>query len=111
MIKIMSINEFSSCESCDNNMYVGANPDDSELNIDDALLDELVELVGSEEEVEMAASAAHDDLMAAFEKNEVELSEDSVPEKLAISALIIKLVELGKLGPEEADQLIADHLG
>jgi hypothetical protein len=72
---------------------------------------ELVELVGSEEEVEAAASAAHDDLLKSFEKNEIEVADDFIPEKLAISALIIKLVELGKLGPEEADQFIADHLG
>ena len=38
------------------------------------------------------------------------MTEEDVPEKLAIAALIVKLVELGKIGPEEADQFIADHL-
>ena len=38
------------------------------------------------------------------------MSEESVPEKLAIAALVVKLVEMGKLGPDEADSFIADHL-
>jgi len=91
--------------------HAGSNPDESEVNIDEAILDALVEIVGSEEEVEEAAKAAHEDLMAAFEKNEVEVGEEEVPEKLAIAALVIKLVEMGKIGPDEADQVIADHLG
>lgn len=87
---------------------VGANPDD--LNVSDEMLDALVELVGSEEEVEAAAEASFNDLAAAFEKNEIEMSEEDVPEKLAVAALIVKLVEMGKIGPEEADQFINDHL-
>jgi hypothetical protein len=90
---------------------MGANPDESETNIDEAILDALVEIVGSEEEVEEAAKEAHEDLMAAFEKNEVEMAEGDVPEKLAVAALVIKLVEMGKIGPEDADSIIADHLG
>lgn len=91
--------------------YAGANPDEAEVNIDESILDALVEIVGSEEEVEAAAKEAHEDLMAAFEKNEVEVGEEDVPEKLAVAALVIKLVEMGKIGPEDADQIIADHLG
>jgi len=108
MKRIMSLNEFSNCTTC------GDNPSDAavldELNLDETMLDALVELVGSEEEVEEAAEAAFSDLTTAFEKNELEMSEEDVPEKLAIAALIVKLVELGKIGPEEADQFIADHL-
>jgi hypothetical protein len=89
----------------------GANPDETEMNFDESLIDSLVELVGSEEEVEAAAKAAHDDLMTAFEKNEVEVNDEDVPEKLAIAALILKLVEMGKIGPEEADDVMAEHLG
>lgn len=112
MIKIMSINEWSQCESCGSSGYMmGANPDEVELNLGEEALDALVELVGSEEEVEIAAQAAHEELLSAFEKNEIELGEDDIPEKLAVSALIVKLVELGKLGPEEADQFIEEHLG
>jgi hypothetical protein len=81
------------------------------MEFDESLIDELVELVGSEEEVEAAAQEAHEDLVAAFEKNEVEVGEEEVPEKLAIAALILKLVEMGKLGPEDADGLIAEYLG
>ncbi len=89
----------------------GTNPDENEMNFDESLIDSLVELVGSEEEVEAAAQAAHDDLMSAFEKNEVEIGEGDVPEKLAVAALILKLVEMGKLGPEEADEVMEEHIG
>jgi hypothetical protein len=87
---------------------MGANPTD--LNLDEEMLDALVELVGSEEDVEAAAKESFDDLTQAFEKGEVEMNEESVPEKLAIAALIVKLVEMGKLGPEEADSFIEEHL-
>lgn len=96
----------------DENYVVGANPDEElTLDLDTKILDELVELVGSEEEVEAAAKEAHDDLVAAFERNEVEIDEDSVPEKLAIASLVLKLIEQGKIGPEEADRFIADNIG
>lgn len=81
-----------------------ANPASPE--IDTALLDELVELVGSEEEVEEAAKAAFEELADSFEKGEVELKEQPVPENLALASLVVKLVELGKIGPEEADDFI-----
>jgi len=80
------------------------------VNISEEMIEKLVELVGSEEEVEEAAKSAHDELLAASEAGEVEYSEESVPEKLAVAALIVKLVELGKLGPEDADQFIQEHL-
>lgn len=96
----------------DENYVVGANPDEENaLDLDTQMLEELVELVGSEEEVEAAAQEAHEDLVAAFERNEVEIDEDAVPEKLAIASLILKLVEQGKIGPEDADQFIADNVG
>lgn len=95
----------------DENYVVGASPDDVALDLDTQMLDELVELVGSEEEVEAAAKEAHDDLVAAFERNEVEIEEDAVPEKLVIASLVLKLVEQGKLGPEEADGFIEKHVG
>jgi hypothetical protein len=96
----------------DENYVVGANPDEENaLDLDTQMLDELVELVGSEEEVEAAAKEAHEDLVAAFERNEVEIDEYAVPEKLAIASLILKLVEQGKIGPEDADQFIADNVG
>ena len=96
----------------DENYVVGAHPDEENaLDLDTQMLDELVELVGSEEEVEAAAKEAHEDLVAAFERNEVEIDEDAVPEKLAIASLILKLVEQGKIGPEDADQFIADNVG
>jgi hypothetical protein len=81
------------------------------IEIDDSFLDELVELVGSEEEVESAAEEAYEDLSAAAESGEVEISEDEVPENLVIAALVVKLVEQGKLGPAEADDLIEKYLG
>lgn len=103
MKRIMSLTEYSA------STHMGSNPAD-ELNIDESILDSLVELVGSEEEIEEAAEAAFMDLTAAFEKNEIEMEEDSVPENLALASLILKLVEMGKIGPEEADAFIAEHL-
>lgn len=86
--------------------------DDSEMThgFSEELLDELVELVGSEEEVEAAAEEAHNDLIEAFERNEVEVNEDDVPENLAMAALVIKLVQKGQLSAEDADGLIEKHL-
>lgn len=76
------------------------------------LIEELVELVGSEEEVEAAAELCYNELMDAFSKNEVELGDDEVlPETLAFSALVIKLVELGKLDPEDAEDFLQDYFG
>ncbi len=91
--------------------HAGANPNNSEeLEFDESLIDSLVELVGSEEEVEAAAKEAHDDLVSAFEKNEVEIEEEDMPEKLAIAALILKLIEMGKIGPDEAEELMSEHI-
>lgn len=81
------------------------------FEIDESLFDELVELVGSEEDIEEAAEGAYSDLAEAAEKGDVEMSEDDMPEKLAIAALLVKLVEKGKLGPDDADGLIEKYLG
>jgi hypothetical protein len=81
-----------------------------ELNIDNSIIEELVELVGSEEDIEAAAEAAYNDLKAAAESDSVEMNDEDVPEKLAIAALVVKLVEMGKLGPDEADDFIANNL-
>ena len=42
---------------------------------------------------------------------EIEMSDEDMPEKLVIAALLVKLVEKGKLGPEDADGLIEKYLG
>lgn len=85
--------------------------EDMSIDIDEALLDELVELVGSEEDVEAAAEEAHEKLVAASESGEIDMKEEDVPEKLAIAALMVTLVESGKLDPQEADDLIEKYLG
>ncbi len=81
------------------------------FELDEALLDELVELVGSEEDIEEAAEEAHADLADAAENGEIEMSDEDMPEKLVIAALLVKLVEKGKLGPDDADGLIEKYLG
>jgi hypothetical protein len=100
--RILSLRDYRLYESIDENV---------DMDIDTKILDELVELVGSEEDVEEAAKAAFEELSAAAESEEVEMTEEDVPEKLAIASLVVKLVEMGKLGPEEADSLIEKHLG
>jgi hypothetical protein len=81
------------------------------FELDESLLDELVELVGSEEDVEEAAEDAYSDLADAADSGELEMSEEDMPEKLVIAALLVKLVEKGKLGPDDADGLIEKYLG
>jgi len=83
--------------------------DTYELDLAEELLDELVEAVGSEEEVEAAAKAAYEELKDAYESNEIEMMEEGIPENLAMSALIIKLVENGKLDPKKANDFIGDN--
>lgn len=83
--------------------------DSHELNLAEELLDDLVSAVGSEEEVEAAAKEAYEDLKSAFDSNEIEMMEEGVPENLAMSALVIKLVEQGKLDPKKADEFIGDN--
>lgn len=84
--------------------------DVSELDIADEILNELVELVGSEEEVEKAAEDAYNDLKSAYDAKEIEVYfEDEVPENLAMSALVVKLVNSGKLEPKEADRFIGKN--
>lgn len=95
--RILSLRDYRLYESIDENV---------DMNIDTAILDELVELVGSEEDVEEAAKAAFEQLSAAAESDEVEMTEEDVPEKLAMAALLVKLVEMGKLDPADADQLM-----
>ena len=68
-----------------------------------------IDLVGSEEDVEECAKESFEELQKAFERGEVEAKEGPA-DKLALSALIVKLVEKGKLGPHEADSFIEDVL-
>lgn len=83
-----------------------------EENFDQSLIEELIDLVGSEEEVEEAAELCYNELMDAFQNNEIELEdEDTLPETLAFSALVIKLVEMGKLDPQDAEDFLQDYFG
>lgn len=82
--------------------------EESSADIDESVIEKLVDLVGGEDDVEAAAKEAFEELEKAFERNEVKMEEAKSAENLAISALIVKLVERGKLGPEEADDFIKD---
>lgn len=102
MRRVMSLREYRINEMEESDMP---------FELDESLFDELVELVGSEEDIEEAAGAAYDDLESAAKNGEVEISDDEIPEKLVIAALLVKLVETGKLGPDDADGLIEKYLG
>jgi hypothetical protein len=102
MRRVMSLHEYRLNEMEESDMP---------LDIDTSLIDELVDIVGSEEDIENAAQAAFDDLSRAAEEDSVEMSEEDVPEKLAVAALMVKLVELGKLSSEDADGLIEKYVG
>ena len=84
--------------------------EDLPFEVDEALLDELVKLVGSEEEVEFAAEESYNELQEAVQNDGVELNDSDIPEKLVIAALLVKLVESGKLDPEDADGLLEKYL-
>jgi hypothetical protein len=83
---------------------------ENEMDMDETILDELVDLVGSESDVEECAREAFEDLKKSFERNEVDVPDNKKGEHLAISALIVKLVEKGKLGPHDADSFISNKL-
>ena len=78
--------------------------------VDTEILDKLMELVESEEDVEMCAKEAFEDLETAFKENKVEVKGDEPADKLAMASLIVKLVEKGKLGPEDADSFIEENM-
>ena len=90
------------------NMYskIYENDDEYTANVDESIIEKLIDIVGSEDDVESAAKESFEELQVSFEKNEIEIDEAQSAENLAISALIVKLVEQGKLGPEEADDFI-----
>jgi hypothetical protein len=79
--------------------------------IDPKIIENLVELVGSEEDVTKAAKESFQELKKAFDKEEIELKGGDGPLTLTMAALVIKLVEMGKLGPQDADKYIEDNLG
>lgn len=78
--------------------------------VDTEILDKLIELVESEEDVEACAKEAFEELKKAFEENKVEVKGDEPADKLAMASLIVKLVEKGKLGPEDADTFIEENM-
>jgi hypothetical protein len=82
----------------------------NDLDLAEGILDDLVELVGSEEDVEKAAEDAYNDLKSAYDADELEVYfEDEVPENLAMSALVVKLVNSGKIEPKDADRFIGKN--
>lgn len=89
-----------------NKIYESA---EEQIQIDDTIIDKLIDLVGSEEDVEECAKDAFEELQKAFERGEVEAKEGPF-DKLALSALIVKLVEKGKIGPHDADSFIEEYL-
>tara|TARA_B100000963_G_scaffold334854_1_gene328454 strand:- start:24242 stop:24667 length:426 start_codon:yes stop_codon:yes gene_type:complete len=111
-------NELSSYEikrgkAIEDTMGEGPSEDEetvSELNLAEDIIEDLVDAVGSEEDVERAAEEAYNDLKNAYDSNEIEMMDkDGVPENLAMSALVVKLVEQGKLDPKKADAFIGDN--
>lgn len=80
------------------------------FEMNEELIEELIQIVGSEEDIEVAAEAAYNDLLDAFERDDVEMEEEDVPEKLAVAALIIKLAEKDLLSAEDAEGLIEKYL-
>lgn len=86
------------------------NESEEVLNIEPSIIDAIVSIVGSEEEVEECAKDAFEELKDSFEKGEASVEELESAEQLAIAALIIKLVEKGKIGPNDADKLIGDSI-
>lgn len=82
-----------------------------ELDLDTTILDKLVDLVGSEEDVEECAKLAYEELeKSSMEDSEIEIGDNDTPEKLALAALLVKLVECGKLDPQDADTFLEENI-
>lgn len=79
-----------------------------ESTMDSSLIEKLVDLVGSEKDVEKAAKETYEELQKSYERNDIKPDEAKSAETLAISALIVKLVEKGKLGPADADDFLEE---
>lgn len=81
------------------------------LDLDTTILDKLVDTVGSEEDIEQCAKEAFEELEKSVKDgNGIEFKDEDTPKKLAISALLVKLVEKGKLDPQAADDFLEAHL-
>jgi len=96
-------------------MRASENPYTEEsLGLSMGVLDALVELVGSEEEVEDCCREALEELEASQSKeNEysgVEFEDTDTPASLALAAAIVKCVQRGKISQEEADRFISEYL-
>lgn len=83
---------------------------DDNLNLDIKLLDDIVNIVGSEEEVEACAKEAYEELKASFENDEATIDDIDSAELLSITSLVVKLVEKGKIEPEQAEEILATIL-
>jgi hypothetical protein len=92
--------------------YINENVENVELNIDTTILDKLIDLVGSEEDIEECAKQAYEELEKSSrdEENKFEFGENDTPENLAIAALLTKLVECGKLDPQDADNFLEENI-
>tara|TARA_Y100000389_G_C17471148_1_gene531092 strand:- start:5102 stop:5413 length:312 start_codon:yes stop_codon:yes gene_type:complete len=99
---ITSLNDFKNAQ-----YFINEN-EQNELNIETSILDEIVDMVGSEKDVEECAKEAFEELKDSFENNEASIEELESAEELAIASLIVKLVEKGMIGPNDADKLIGN---
>lgn len=106
MNRIKRLYEFK--EDLEDSLDLEKEEPEVELNIDEEIISELVDLVGSEEKVEAAAEMAYEELLSSFENNEMEIEEEDLPQNLALASLVIKLVELGDLDPEKADSFLQE---
>jgi len=83
----------------------------AEFDIAEDVLQELVDLAGTEEDVETAAKMAYEDLVSKSPEEFEDCGEDcDEPENLALAALVVKLSEMGKVSSDEADIFLGKHI-
>lgn len=89
-----------------NKVFEGLDSEDYMESMDQSIIEKLVDMVGEESDVEDAAKESFEELQKSFERGELEVDEMKSAETLAITSLILKLVDNGKLDPLDADEFL-----
>lgn len=98
---ITSLDDFKTSRLLEN-----SNGEDLIETIDQSVIEKLVDMVGEESDVEDAARESYEELEKSFERGDLEVEEMKSAETLAITSLVLKLVDHGKIDPLEADEFL-----
>ena len=106
-----TIKLITSYQDFTNNLILeGLNSENYVESMDQSIIEKLVDMVGDESDVEDAAKESFEELQKSFERGELEVDEMKSAETLAITSLVLKLVENGKLDPLDADDFLENTI-